>query len=237
MSDLTFLTETLVKAVTAHTARATLPFQQAHTGRMPGTAFWYNDLVDATPEHERIRQFLVTAEAVTRYELAQWTLRAELCEPSMSAEFLLMRDFADGWIRLPDLGIAVMPTAGLYAHAQRKGWQWTTDEITEGLAATESDLETLGSTPSPALVLGHDVGPRGERLQAAVVGGAFHAPDGALRWDRALPDGFTGAPVFVGRLLDESRFKLVCLGVVLPGERHNVIIGFDRIRSAIRALP
>jgi hypothetical protein len=38
---------------------------------MHGTAFWYNDLVDVATEHERIRQFLVTAEAATQYEMAQ----------------------------------------------------------------------------------------------------------------------------------------------------------------------
>lgn len=237
MSDATLQANATINAIMANATRATLPFEQAATRKMPGTAFWYNDLVDATPGHERIRQFLVTAEAVPHYEMAQWTLRAELCEPAMSAEFLAMPGFADSWIALPDLGIAVMPTGGLYAHAQRKGWQWTTDEITDGLAATEVDVEVLGGTPTPGFVLGHDVGPRGERLQGLAAGGVIRDADGRLYWDRAMPDGFAGAPVFVSRMLDESRLKLVCLGVVLPGGHRTDIVGFDRIRAAIRALP
>jgi len=226
----------IAEAIAANAGRATLPFQQAVTNRLPGTAFWYNDLVDATPGHEAIRQFLVTADALTRHDLARWTLRAELCQPAMSAEFLAMGSFADQWIRLPDLGIAVMPTAGLHAHAQRKAWQWSTDEITEGLAATASDLEFLSTTPTPAYVLGHDVGPKGERLQAVAAGGVLRDTGGTLRWDRMMPNGMAGSPVFVGHPLDEKRFKLICVGAVLPGERRNTIIGFDRIRQAIRAL-
>jgi len=226
----------IVNAVVRNVGRATLPFQQAHSDQGSGTAFWYNDLVDATPGHENVRQYLVTAEALTRYDLAQWTLRPDLCDPEMSAELLLMGDFADGWIRLEDLGVAVMPTGALHTHADRKGWQWTTDEITDGMAAHESDLAAIGSRPAPAYVLGHDIGPQRERLQVVVAGGVLRDTAGALRWDREMPEGCVGSPVFMVVPHGSSQLKLVCIGVILPGQRGNEIVGFDRIRATVRAL-
>lgn len=226
-----------IDAIVHHAGRSTLPFQEAHADRGHGTAFWFNDLVDATPGQEVVYQYLLTAGAVTGYELGEMTLRAELCEPTMSAEKLLMRDFADGWIHLAGIGVAVMPTAGLHAHGERKGWRWATDEITDGLAAREEDLAAIGTEPMPAYILGHDVGAeRGERLQAVVVGNVVRSADGSMRWDRAVPLGCVGAPVFVSLPLGDQQFKLVCAGLILPGDSRNPIATFDRIRGAVRAL-
>ncbi len=236
MSETSSLTRLLADTVVRNAGRATLPFQQAHTGDHYGTAFWYNDLVDATPGAERVRQYLVTATTGTRFGLAQWTLRPELCQPQMSADLLLMPDFKSRWTALAALGVAVMPSEGMHQHAVRKSWQWATDEVTEGIGATPADLAVIGSGPVASLVLGHDVGPAGERLQAAVVGGVSRGVDGALRWDRAMPDGCVGAPVFTGLPLGEGKWKLVCLGVVLPGSGLNGIAPFDQIRAAVHAL-
>ncbi|WP_055589119.1 hypothetical protein [Peterkaempfera griseoplana] len=227
----------VIDAIVRHAGRSTLPFQEAHTDRGHGTAFWFNDLVDATPGQEAVHQYLLTASAVTGYELGEMTLRAELCQPAMSAEKLLMRDFADGWIDLAGIGVAVMPTAGLHVHGERKGWRWSTDEITDGLAAREADLAAIGTEPVPAYILGHDVGAeRGERLQAVVVGNAVRSADGTMHWDGAVPLGCVGAPVFVSVPLGDQKFKLVCAGLVLPGDTSNPIATFDRIRAAVRAL-
>ncbi|AUG80823.1 hypothetical protein CFP65_6156 [Kitasatospora sp. MMS16-BH015] len=233
----------VVNAVLASAARATLPFQQAHTDRHRGTAFWYNHLVESTPDEDIVRQYLVTAEALTRYDLAQWTLRTALCEPAMSAELLLMTEFAAGWTRFDGLGVAVLPTAVLDAHAERKGWRWTTDEITDGLAATAEDIAAIGPEPISAYVLGHDVGEvdhpggvgrgRDERLQAVLVGAVARTSDGVVRWSAPLPEGCAGAPVFIARPLGGGRFQLICVGLVLPGEGPAEIATFDRIRTAV----
>ena len=237
VSETSFPTEFIVNAVVSKVGRGTLPFQQAHTGGRRATAFWYNDLVEQTAEDDYIRQYLVTAAEATRCELADFQLRAELCRPEMSAERLLMPDFEGRWITLPGLGVAVMPTDDLYRHAARKGWEWSTDEVTEGIAATATDLSRVAAGGTPALVLGHDVGPEGARLQAVAVGAVGRDAEGALRWDRAMPEGCVGAPVFTGLPVGDDGWKLVCLGVVLPGPRFNVVAPFDRIRDAVRALP
>ncbi|MER6238105.1 hypothetical protein ABT185_18950 [Streptomyces clavifer] len=229
------LRDATINAVMAHAGRSTLAFKAAHTDRQYATAFWFNDLVESTPDSEAIRQYLVTAAEATRHDTAELTLRPELCEPVMSAEKLLMTDFADGWTVLGDLGVAVMPTAGLHAHGRRKGWSWTTDEITDGLAAHHEDIAGIGDGPLPAYILGHDVGETsGERQQAVVVGHVARGQDGHIRWDSTVPEGCVGAPVFTGDELGGDSFKLVCVGLVLPGEKQNRIATFDLIRTAVR---
>lgn len=228
--------QAVVNAIVRNVGRATLPFKQAHVEGPTGTAFWYYDLVDGSPGSQSVVPYLVTARALTRFDLAEWTLRAELCDPAMTAEKLAMRDFADSWTVLDGLQVAVMPAAGLYAHAERKGWQWTTDEVTDGLAARQSDLAALGTGSRPAFVLGHDVGPRGARSQV-VLAGSVNVVDGALRWVGPLAEGCGGSPVFTALRRGVGDLKLVCLGVILPGgaDGHE-IVGFDKIRSAVRSL-
>ncbi|WP_203182341.1 hypothetical protein [Streptomyces pratensis] len=224
-----------IDALMANAGRSTLAFKQANADRNHATAFWFNDLVDATSGTEVVSQYLVTAAEMTRYGLGELTLRPELCEPVTSAEKLLVTDFADAWTVLGDLGVAVMPTAGLHAHGRRKGWNWTTDEITDGLAAHPDDIARIGAEPRPAYILGHDVGQTdGARLQAVVVGQVARGDDGHVRWDSTVPEGCAGAPVFVGEALGDDRFKLVCVGLVLAGEKQNRIATFDRIRAAVR---
>ncbi|MFE4213035.1 hypothetical protein [Streptomyces sp. NPDC056844] len=227
--------DAIIDAIMANAGRSTLPFKQAHADRWHGTAFWFNDLLDSAPGSEVISQYLVTAAEVTRYDLGELTLRPELCEPEMSAEKLLMTDFAEGWTVLGDLGVAVMPTAGLHAHGTRKGWSWATDEITDGLAARHEDIARIGAEPRAAYLLGHDVGEQdGARLQAVVVGRVARGADGHVHWESTVPEGCAGAPVFVGEGLGDDRFQLVCVGLVLPGEKRNRIATFDLIRTAVR---
>ncbi|MEV0491881.1 hypothetical protein [Streptomyces atratus] len=230
----------ITDAIVANAARSTLPYQQAHRGTDFGTAFWFNDLVDKQGDTETVRQYLVTARAMTRYDIAEVRLRPELSTSAMSANALAMLAFEDGWIPLGDSGVAVMPAASLHALARRKRWEWTTDEITDGLAATAEDVAGIGGEPVPAYVLGHDVGPdRTDRPQAVVVGTVVRdAADGPVRWDGTVPVGCVGAPVFAGIHLDGPQFRLVCLGVVLPGDgSQHPVATFDRIRSAVRELP
>ncbi|MFB9507829.1 hypothetical protein ACFFS2_21675 [Streptomyces aurantiacus] len=97
-----------------------------------------------------------------------------------------MIDFAQGWTHLGDLGVAVMPTTGLHAHGARKGWSWTTDEITESIAATEEDVAGLGEHPIAAYVLGHII-EDGARELAVVVGEVTRTSGDSIRWNGDLP--------------------------------------------------
>ncbi|MCX4959815.1 hypothetical protein [Streptomyces virginiae] len=234
MSDLPPFHGAIIDAIMGHAGRATLPFQQANRAEQHATAFWFNELVEETDEGSVIRQYLVTAGGRTRYDIAEFTLRPKLCAPAMSAGKLAMTGFAEGWIHLGDLGVAVMPDTALYEHAARKGWSWTTDEVTDGVAATEEDIAALDGTPVPAYLLGHvDDDGNGAREQAVVVGEIVRTDEDGVRWVGTLPRGCVGAPVFIGAGLGENSFKLVCVGVALPGEGPHPIATFDRIRAAL----
>lgn len=237
MSELKDIHSATIDAIVDHAGRATLPYQRAHREEQHATAFWFNELVESTGDEEVVRQFLVTASEPTRVEIAEFTLRPQLCSPVMSATKLLVTDFAEGWIHLDGLGVAVMPTAGLHAHGARKGWRWTTDEVTEGIAAKEVDVAGIGVDPVAAYALGHLAeADNGEREQAVVIGGVTRTSSGSFQWVGDLPQGCVGAPVFFNRGLGGNRYKLVCVGVVLPGDRHHPIATFDRVRTALSTL-
>ncbi|MFF4267191.1 hypothetical protein ACFY7Y_27015 [Streptomyces virginiae] len=237
MSELPDFHSAIVYLINADSARATLAFQRANRSEQYATAFWFNELVAETAEGAVIRQYLLTAGERTRYDMAEFTLRPELGAPATGAEKLAMTSFAEGWIHLGDLGVAVMPDTALYAYAARKGWSWTTDEITDGVAATEEDIARIGGTPVPAYLLGHPVdAENGAREQALVVGEIVRTDEDGVRWVGTLPQGCVGAPVFIGAGLGENSFKLVCVGVALPGEGHHPIATFDRIRTALLAV-
>lgn len=249
MSDTSAHQSFLVSSIMDVAGRATLPFHEVDEDRNAGTAFWYNDLVDATPGREVIRQYLVTAEPLTRYPLGQFTLRDGLCEPPQSAEVLILPGFGRLWTRLDDIGVAVMPTVELHTHAERRGWSWTTDEITAGLAADAQEIAAIGAEPVPAYALGHgaDSGADGDgevvawdiRRPAVVAGTVVRDADGVVRWGgAALPAGFGGAPVFLAVPLPDEQFRLVCAGLVLPGAAGAAreVLTFDRLRPAVRAV-
>ncbi|MFE0520288.1 hypothetical protein [Streptomyces sp. NPDC058954] len=193
MSDLPDRTNAIIDAIIDHVGRSTLPFQRAHQEEHHATAFWFNELVETTSEGEVVRQYLVTASEPARVELAEFTLRPELCAPVMSAEKLMMLEFAEGWTHLGDLGVAVMSSTGLHAHGTRKGWHWTTDEVTDGIAATEQDIAGLGESPVPAYLLGHVNDGDGSREQAVVIGQITRSGDGGIRWIGDVPQGCVGA--------------------------------------------
>ncbi|MFE1801540.1 hypothetical protein ACFW9L_36005 [Streptomyces sp. NPDC059517] len=232
------LSDATIDAIVGNVGRSTLPFQRANREEQYATAFWFNELVETGADGEVVRQYLVTAGEPTRVAMAEFTLRLDLCAPAMSAEKLLMTGFADGWTHLGDLGVAVMPTTGLHAHGARKGWRWTTDEITDGIAATEQDIVDLGDGPVAAYLLGHVADGDGTREQAVVVGEITRTGNGVIHWGGKLPQGCVGAPVFIGSRLggDGHRFKLVCVGVAVHAAGRHTVVPFDRIRAALDAL-
>lgn len=231
----------ITEAVRDVAARATLPFQAARADRSFGTAFWYNDLIETGDGREVIRQYLVTAAPRTAYEIGQWTLREGLSDPEQPLDELVMGGFAKKWSTVGGLGVAVMPTVELHLHAEKRGWRWASQEITAGLAAGPADIALFDDDPLPAYALGHEVdesrsAKHPDRPQSLIAGEvARAAPDAPLTWSGPLPDGFDGAPVFTALPLSDDRLKLLCLGVLLPGDPPTVAT-FDRLRPGIHAL-
>ncbi|MDI5961932.1 hypothetical protein POF50_014445 [Streptomyces sp. SL13] len=228
----------IVKTLLSLVGRSTLPVRQARSDERHGTAFWFDDLVAAGPDGPVVRQYLVTADAMTRFDLGELVLRPELCDPPVNPDVLLMPGFAEQWIRLERLGLAVMPTTGLHAHAERRGWRWTTDPVDDGLAAAVGDLAALDGRPAPAYAVGHPVPPRpGDGSGPAVVAGhVYRRNDNTLGWQGAIPDGLAGAPVLAVPPGPDGTADPLCIGALLPGRGRDTVVTFDHVRLALSDL-
>lgn len=97
MSEAPVFHDAIIESILGSARRCTLPYQQAHRGEDFGTAFWFNDLVDKQGDTETVRQYLVTAGAMTQYDIAEVRLRPELSESAMSANAIAMIKFEQEW--------------------------------------------------------------------------------------------------------------------------------------------
>ncbi|MFI5911814.1 hypothetical protein [Dactylosporangium sp. NPDC051541] len=203
----------------------------------PGTAFFYNELVESTPDGDTVREWLVTADRLSRPELGEIRLRPEIIEPAGAASaYLAVRDFAGMWQR--HKGVAVTRTFFLHDHAERKGWAWSAEQVTDGLAAKAEHVKAVDGEPRGALALGHiarEPGEPGEpRPLAAANATLARDPDRVIRWQGWLPAGFAGAPVFV---LEARGPEVVlrCLGALATAGNSPAVLTFDVIRALIAA--
>jgi hypothetical protein len=235
----------VVRTILATVSRSTFPVRvvgptnTVTAGPLLGTAFLFNELVESLPDVDRVREYLLTADVLTRADVGEFQIRAELTEPAgMASDVLVMPRFSDRWQHRPDLGVAVMSTDGLHEHARRKGWSWVTQEVTDGLAARVDTIARIGAEPATAFVLGHPVGhPVGRnRGPAEVATGQVSLVDGDLRFVGDLVDGYVGGPVFIIEPLGSGAAAVKCLGLLLPGRSWHPLATFDRIRDMIATL-
>jgi hypothetical protein len=215
--------------------RSTLPVRQV--GGSVGTAFFFNELVESTPDSDRVREWLVTADALTWSDLGEFRLRPDMITPvGAASDLLIVRDFRNGWWTNKS-AVAVMPSAFLHDHAHTKGWAWRTQEITDGFATTVELEREYVDQAIGAVALGHVVAdPReaGTDRPLALVSGRIGADDrGVIRWQGVIPVGFVGAPVVAVRKLDGLAFGMHCVGLLLPGDRLNAVAPFSAIRALI----
>ncbi|GAB4054422.1 hypothetical protein GCM10028775_44560 [Catellatospora paridis] len=215
----------------------TLPIRPV--GGPAGTAFLYNELLESTPDGDRVREWVLTAAGLTRGGLGEFRLRPELIEPAgAAADYLAVLEFDQSWSRRAN--VAAMPSGLLHDHAERKGWQWTMAQVADGVAARAEDLLVLSGEPHRAYALGHvttEPGAPGEQRPLAVAtSGVTRDPDGVVRWAGALPEGFTGAPVFLAQHRSGREFRLLCIGLIADGDRNPTVATFDTIRKMIDRL-
>ncbi|GAA4573510.1 hypothetical protein GCM10023176_38670 [Micromonospora coerulea] len=221
--------------------RAILPVGQLDwpggTGRGFGTAFFFTELVTATDGRQLLREYLLTADAITRAPYGEIGLRPSVTEPAGAAsEGILLADFAAQWVHLPEVGLAAMLARGLHEYAESRGWRWRTQPVTEAVAAPSDAVARIGNAPASAFVLALGVAEDGSRpLEAAIERVVRDGDD--IRITTELPAGYVGAPVFGVEETAGGDLAVHCLGLVLPGEGggHRVAT-FDRIRAALAAV-
>ncbi|WP_147433141.1 hypothetical protein [Catellatospora citrea] len=215
----------------------TLPIRPV--GGAAGTAFLYNELLESTPDGDQVREWVLTATSLTRSELGEFRVRPELVEPAgAAADYLIVQEFDERWSR--GTNAAVMSSGVLDDYAERKGFRWTMAQVTDGVAARAEELRVLSGEPHRAYALGHvttALGTPGEgRPLAVAYSGVTRDPDGVVRWAGALPEGFTGAPVFLAQHRSGREFRLLCIGLIAGGDRNPTVATFDTIRKMIDRL-
>lgn len=214
--------------------RSTLPVR---VGGSVGTAFLFNELVESTPDSDRVREWLITADAMTWADLGEFKLRPDMITPAGAAsDLLIVRDFRNSWWTNKS-AVGVMRSTFLHDHARTKGWAWRTQEITDGFATTVELEREYVDQAIGAVALGHVVAdPReaGTDRPLALADGRIGVDGrGVLRWQGVIPVGFVGAPVVAVRKLDGLAFGMHCIGLLLPGDRLNAIAPFSAIRALI----
>ncbi|SBT46374.1 hypothetical protein [Micromonospora auratinigra] len=218
--------------------RAILPLRRYDRPGAPaegfGTAFFYTELVGATDDGEVVHEWLLTAEAATTGAYGEIGLRPSVTDPAEgAAEPIVLPDFADQWLRLPELGLAAMPTGGLHGYAEDRGWSWRTQQVADAVAADAGVIAGVGAVPGSAFVLALGVGDDGSRPLEAVIERVVRDGD-ELRITAELPAGYLGAPVFAVRTGADGALAVHCLGLVLPGrDGGHPVATFDRIRTAL----
>ncbi|SCG59380.1 hypothetical protein [Micromonospora inositola] len=215
--------------------RAILPVGQLDVpggaGRGFGTAFFFQE-----GGGQAVREYLLTADAVTRAPYGEIGLRPSVTEPPGAAsDGIVLSDFAARWIHPPAVGAAAMPTEGLHEHAEGEGWRWRTQPVTDEAAASADAVARIPTEPGSAFVLALGVAADGSRPLEAVIERLVRDGDD-IRVTTELPDGHVGAPVFGVEATAGGDLAVHCLGLVLPpeGGGHRIAT-FDRIRAALAA--
>jgi hypothetical protein len=218
--------------------RGTFPMSQIADGH-ESCAFLFNDLLASDDDSDTVATWILTADAMTYVGAGVFAIRLEMTEGGApSADDVIVTEYEQSWYHFPDIGVAAMPMAVLRGYAARKGWAWSTQEITDGLAANAHDIAALGEVPHTLLAIGHPTDQRGRPPGVAVaridMGGGVPTLLGSAE------RGFIGGPAFVAfpspASADSNELMLKCIGVVLPGDAAHPIATFDKIRPRLRRI-
>lgn len=216
--------------------RGTFPVSQIADGH-ESCAFLFNDLLASDSDGETVATWILTADAMTYIDAGVFDIRPDMTEDgSPSAEKVIVRKYEQTWYHFPNIGVAAMPMAVLRDYSARKGWAWSTQEITDGLAANAHDIAHLGDVQHTILVLGHPADQRNRPPGVAVA--RIDMRDGVPTLLGSAGRGFIGAPAFVAfpASSDSNGLLLKCIGVVLPGDAAHPIATFDKIRPLLRQI-
>ncbi len=216
--------------------RGTFPVSQTAGGRQ-SCAFLFSDLLASDATGDTLATWILTADALTYADFGAFDIRPEMtANGAPTAKAVIVTEYQQTWYHFPDIGVAAMPMAVLRDYSARKEWTWSTQEITDGLAATARDIANLGEEQHTTLVIGHPTDQPGRPQGVAVARIDMHS--GVPVLPGRTDDGFIGAPAFVAfpnpASPDSNELLLKCIGVVLPGDAAHPIATFDKIRPLVR---
>ena len=201
-------------------------------------AFLFNDLLASDDDSATVATWILTADALTYLDTGVFAIRPEMTDGAPSAEYVIVTKYQQTWYHFPDIGVAAMPMAVLRDYSARKGWAWSTQEITDGLAADAHDITELGQVQHTVLVIGHPTDRQDRSL--GVASARIDMRDQVPTVLGGLDRGLIGAPAFVAfpkfSPPDSYSFLVKCIGVVLPGDTTYPVATFDKIRPLLRQI-
>ena len=185
-------------------------------------AFLFNHLVEARPAGgpDRVFEFLVTCGALVRGSMmAKTTIPVSMTTPAgVAVDCIAWDRWAEHWYfsRRVEVDLAFHPFYEMRERAERRGWEWSTQEVPDGMVPRD---ELLAIVPGMSAVIGFEpwdlsqpsANPTVRLVHPEVV------PDGLESGGLAvvgLPGSYCGAPVFSLVELDGARLRMVLLGVV-----------------------
>jgi len=182
-----------------------------------GNLFLFNHLVEPRIDAagvDRVLTFVVTSRGVAAGKMATMGLPRHMAGVD-AAGSLVFADWAAEWSLPIDAthDVALMPFAGLRSHAERKGWKWSTAEVTDGMLARAGDrfslteLAAYGYEPAyPDHLVGHS---RPELRPVKL----SEEQDGSLTFEGA-PAWLSGAPVLAVDRMSKGESRFLVMGMV-----------------------
>jgi hypothetical protein len=103
------------------------------------TVFLFNHLLNSgttAGADERVLTFLITCRSNVNGQVGELGIARHMArDPDRASEVLLFTHWADQWSRPADsnIDVALLAFFHLESHARRKGWEWNTQEVTDGM--------------------------------------------------------------------------------------------------------
>jgi hypothetical protein len=213
--------EILLREAPALLGRALIPLMPGPNRAVGGTAFLYNHLLNrgSGDEPDTYATFLITARGMTTGEYGFLGIPRHMVSDPRAAEHLVFQGWSHAWQHPADarFALAALPYHHLAAHAERKGWTWCTDEVTDGmlhsgdhLAVRRGELAAYGYEAD-----GVDVIARQQPVLRAV--DIVRTGDGTPGISGA-PASFVGAPIVALTPRADGRLGFFVVGMVGEGQ-------------------
>jgi len=230
--------EILVREAPALLSRALLPLMPGPSHAVGGTAFLYNHLLThgSGDEPDDYVTFLISARAMTTGEYGFLGIPRHMVSDPRAAEQLVFQGWSHAWQRPANerFALAALPYYHLAAHAERKGWSWCTDEVTDGmlhsgdqLAVWRGELAAYGYEAEGV----HGIAGQQPVLRAVDI---VLARDGTPGISGA-PASFVGAPVVALTPRADGKLGFFVVGMVGEGQLDAGTAQADPLRPQVSA--
>jgi hypothetical protein len=200
--------------------RAILPLEPDAEHPSGATVFLFNHLLNpgtTAGADERVLTFLITCRSNVNGPVGELGIPRHMARyPDRACEVLLFTHWADQWSRPADsnIDVALLPFFHLESHARRKGWEWNTQEVTDGMLLQPAEqVPALADEPA---AYGYEPSQlRNPAHQRPVLRPISfqHLPNGTPGV-AGTPASFAGAPVIALTPRPDGNARFVVAGMI-----------------------